>query len=56
MYSMVNDCPLFVFNFLRFGKRFPLCLESVKAEHRLESLESVKAEYRLDRLNQLVTS
>lgn len=55
MYSMVNDCPLFVFNFLRFAKRFPLCLESVKA-YRLESLEGVKAEYRSERLNQLVIS
>lgn len=43
-YSMMNDCPLFVFNFLGFEKRFPLCF----------SLESVKAEYRLERFNQLV--
>lgn len=39
----MNDCPLFVFNFLGFGKRYPLYF----------SLESVKAEYRLERLNQL---
>lgn len=43
---MVNDCPLFVFNFRGFGKRFPLYF----------SLESVKAEDRLERLNQLAVS